>query len=78
MHLRIISPTQKLFEGDVERVKLPAAKAPFVVLRHHAPIISSLTEGVIGYTTTSGEEGEIAVTGGFVEVKNDTIVVCTE
>lgn len=78
MHLRIISPTQKLFEGDVEKVLLPGTKAPFVVLRGHAPLLSSLTEGKICYTTTAGVAGEVAVEGGFVEVRNNSIVVCTE
>lgn len=78
MHLRIISPIKPLFEGEVERVLLPGTKAPFVVLRGHAPLISSLTEGRIVYTTPSGEEGSLMVSGGFVEVKENNIVVCTE
>lgn len=78
MRLRIISPRGALFEGEVQRVLLPGEKAPFVVLRSHAPLISSLTAGTIAYTTPSGEVEEITVEGGFVEIKNDTIVVCTE
>lgn len=78
MRLRIISPQGALFEGEVQRVLLPGEKAPFVVLRSHAPLISSLTAGKIAYTTPSGEVAEVAVNGGFVEIKNDTIVVCTE
>ncbi|MBR5830674.1 MAG: F0F1 ATP synthase subunit epsilon [Tidjanibacter sp.] len=78
MHLRIISPIKPLFEGEVERVLLPGTKAPFVVLRGHAPLISSLTEGRIVYTTPSGEEGSLMISGGFVEVKENNIVVCTE
>ena len=62
----------------MQRVLLPGEKAPFVVLRSHAPLISSLSEGRIAYTTPSGEMAEIAISGGFVEVKNDSVVVCTE
>lgn len=78
MRLRIISPRGALFEGEVQRVLLPGEKAPFVVLRSHAPLISSLTAGTIAYTTPLGEVEEITVEGGFVEIKNNTIVVCTE
>jgi F-type H+-transporting ATPase subunit epsilon len=78
MRLRIISPRGALFEGEVQRVLLPGEKAPFVLLHSHAPLISSLTTGKIAYTTPSGQVEEIAVEGGFVEIKNDTIVVCTE
>lgn len=62
----------------MQRVLLPGTKAPFVVLQHHAPLISSLANGKICYTTPDGEERVLAVEGGFVEVKNDCIVVCTE
>lgn len=78
MQLRIISPTKSLFEGEVQRVLLPGAKSPFVVLQHHAPLISSLTRGKICYTLPDGEEREMVVEGGFVEVKNDNVVVCME
>lgn len=78
MQLHIISPTGNLFEGEVQRVLLPGAKAPFVVLRHHASLISSLTAGKVNYTTESGEEGSVTISGGFVEVLKDKIVVCTE
>jgi F-type H+-transporting ATPase subunit epsilon len=78
MKLLVISPTGNLFEGEVQRVLLPGAKAPFVVLRGHAPLISSLAEGKMGYTRVDGTEGEIALSGGFVEVKDEEIVVCTE
>ncbi len=78
MKLRVISPVGTLFEGEVQRVLLPGAKAPFVVLPHHAPLISSLEAGRITYTSAEGSEGSLELSGGFVEVKSDTIVVCTE
>ena len=78
MKLRIISPVGNLFEGEVQRVALPGAKAPFVVLRHHAPLISSLTAGEIVYTDAAGAEASIGIEGGFVEVCRDKIVVCVE
>lgn len=78
MILTIISPTGCLFEGEVQRVLLPGAKAPFVVLRGHSPLISSLEAGKVCYTTTDGTEGAVELSGGFVEVREDKIVVCTE
>lgn len=78
MLLRIISPTANLFEGEVTKVLLPGAKAPFVVLRSHAPLISSLTSGRVVFTKADGSEERVEVGGGFVEVREDTIVVCTE
>ena len=62
----------------MSKVLLPGAKAPFVVLPTHAPLISSLTSGEIRYTTEEGNDHTIEVSGGFVEVKSDVVRVCTE
>lgn len=78
MTLKIISPRGAVFEGEVQRVLLPGTKAPFVVLQRHAPLISSLTKGNVVFTLADGTRQEVVVEGGFVEVKNDMIVVCTE
>lgn len=67
-----------MFNGSVAKVLLPGAKAPFVVLPMHAPLISSLTKGVIRYTNEAGEECSIEVGGGFVEIRGDVVRVCTE
>ncbi len=78
LRLHIISPAGELFDGIVVRVLLPGAKAPFVVLPMHAPLISSLTKGAIRYTDEAGEEHSVEVSGGFVEIRNDVVRVCTE
>lgn len=78
IELHIIAPSGELFRGEVQRVLLPGAKAPFVVLPMHAPLISSLVAGTIRYTTADGSDSSIDVGGGFVEVKGDVVRVCTE
>lgn len=78
LQLHIISPMGEVFNGSVAKVLLPGAKAPFVVLPMHAPLISSLTKGVIRYTDEVGEEHSFEVSGGFVEIRGDVVRVCTE
>ena len=46
MLLEIITPENKLFEGEVTSVKFPGTDGEFVVLNNHAPIISTLTKGL--------------------------------
>lgn len=75
--LQILTPQQTLFEGLVEKVELPGDKGRFMVLKDHAPIISSLSEGYVVYTTGS-EEYKVAVKAGFVRVAGNEIVVCAE
>ena len=73
MTLEILSPERTLFSGEVESVTLPGT-----VLRHHAPLISSLTAGEVRFRQKGGDEQSFAVKGGFVEVKKDEVSVCIQ
>ena len=77
MVLEILSPEKTLFKGEVTRVFIPGAKAPFVILYNHAPIISLLGEGMVKWSGADGERS-IGVAGGFVEAGNNHITVCVE
>lgn len=76
MKVIIVSPEKKLFEGEASGVKLPGSKGRFEVLDRHAPIISTLKEGIV---ECIGEKSfEIKIVGGFVEVAHNKVSVCIE
>ena len=76
MSLEILTPERTLFSGEVESVTLPGALGEFTVLRHHAPLISSLDAGEIRFRQKGSDVQSFTVKGGFVEVKKDIISVC--
>ena len=67
---------------EVDRVELPGAKGRFVVLKDHAPIVSSLVEGDIVYGETPAQAGHGAgafhIKSGFVEVVDNHVIACVE
>lgn len=77
MILTVLTPERMLLETAVSKVSLPASKGRFMVLRNHAPLISSLTEGDIVYTS-EGREERVHILAGFVEVNDNRITVCAE
>ena len=77
MNMTIATPEGIVFEGSVESAKFPGASGAFMVLPRHASLISALTVGKIFYTQ-EGEVKELAIQGGFVEVKNNVISICIE
>ena len=77
MILTVLTPEKTLLEAGVSKVTLPGSKGSFMVLRNHAPVISSLTEGDVIYMS-GDEEGRIHVLAGFVEVNDNRITVCAE
>ena len=77
IRLEIFTPDGVLFNGEVTSVTLPGTSGPFTILNNHAPIISSLKEGIIKYVVGK-KISTIKVNAGFVEVKNNIVTVCLE
>lgn len=75
MTLKIISPAEILFQGEVSAVTLPGQNGRFTVLNNHAAIISTLTEGDIAYEMQGVREVR-HITGGIVDVNNNVVSVC--
>ncbi len=61
----------------VTSVSLPGAAGPFVVLKGHAPLVSTLSKGVLAYVAPGGRQ-ERKVERGAVKVEGDTVTVCIE
>ena len=77
MHLEIITPDQKVFEGEVESATFPGSDGSFQILNNHAPLISSLAKGDLIYVNNEGTHN-LVVDGGVVEVLNNNIIVLAE
>lgn len=75
--LTVLTPESTLMEKRVSKVSLPGSKGRFMILKGHAPIISSLEEGDIVFES-EGESGRVRISSGFVEASNDTVTVCAE
>ena len=77
MHLEIITPNKKVYDGFVESATFPGIKGSFQVLKNHAPIISSLETGQIKYVNEKGKFN-VMISGGIVEVIDNQITVLAE
>ena len=77
IRLHIVSPEKTLVEQAVSSVTLPGTVGPFMVLKNHAPIISSLVKGEIIYVS-AGKEFRLPINEGFVEVRDNQVDVCVE
>lgn len=75
--LHIVSPEGTLVDAEVSSVSLPGSLAPFQVLKDHAALISSLEKGDIVYVTETGEQ-RLAISSGFVEVRDNQVDICVE
>ena len=78
MHLEIITPDKKIFEGEVKLIQLPGSKGRFEMLKNHAPIISTLEKGTIKIHDENGKELFFNIDGGVIENKSNKIIVLVE
>ena len=74
IHLTIITPDKKFFEGRVQQVTLPGSAGSFQVLKDHAPLVSILQKGTILYGG-EGQEHALSIQEGLVEIFNNSITV---
>jgi F-type H+-transporting ATPase subunit epsilon len=77
MHLEILTPEKKVFEGDVISATFPGADGSFQVLDNHAPLISLLKEGAVEYKSKEATKN-VLITGGVVEVLNNKVILLAE
>ena len=77
MHLEIVTPENKIFEGEVAIVTFPGADGSFQVMDHHAAMISLLKDGVVVYKSKEMKQ-EVRITGGVVEVLNNKVIVLAD
>jgi len=77
MHLEIITPDKKIFEGEVSIATFPGSDGSFQILNNHAPLISLLADGVIEYKTKESKQ-QVKITGGVVEVLKNKVIVLAD
>ena len=77
MHLEILTPEKKVFEGDVTIATFPGADGSFQVMDNHAPLISLLKEGSVEYKGKDGANS-LNVTVGVVEVLKNKVILLAD
>lgn len=73
----LTTPEATVLQTTAEFVVLPAAKGEMGVLPNHAPFLVQLTPGEVR-VTADGAVKNYAVSGGFAEIKDNTISLFAE
>jgi F-type H+-transporting ATPase subunit epsilon len=75
--LRIITPEKIVLDTTASSIKVPASDGLMGILPRHASMITALDVGLLSYTH-EGKGEEIFVSGGFAEVRQNTVRVVSE
>jgi F-type H+-transporting ATPase subunit epsilon len=77
LRLEIITAERQVFSDDVNTVVAPGVDGELGILPHHAPLITMLKPGEVLIRKDS-EETYLFVSGGFLEVRPDKIIILAD
>ena len=75
--LDVVTAERVVFSDDVDVVGAPGIEGQLGILPHHAPLVTMLQPGEL-LVKTGGEEFCMAVTGGFLEVRPDRVIILAD
>ena len=75
--LDIVSAERVVFSDDVDLVVAPGVEGQLGILPHHTPLMTTLQPGELR-VRKGGEEFFMAISGGFLEVRPDRVIVLAD
>jgi F-type H+-transporting ATPase subunit epsilon len=77
LKLDIVTAEKVVYTGDVDEVIAPGAQGQLGILPHHAPLMTILDAGAL-VVKKGGQEEILAISGGFLEVRPDHVIVLAD
>jgi F-type H+-transporting ATPase subunit epsilon len=75
--LEIVTAERVVFSDEVDLVVAPGVQGELGILPHHAPLMTMLLPGEL-LVRKGGEEAYMAISGGFLEVRPDRIIILAD
>jgi F-type H+-transporting ATPase subunit epsilon len=77
LKLEIVTPEKMVFSGEVSAVLAWGVEGQLGILPHHAPLMTILQPGDL-VIKKGGEEDTLTISGGFLEVRPDKVIVLAD
>ena len=78
MQLDIITSERILFSDKVDGVVVPGSEGELGVLPYHAPLLTVIQPGELRIVKDGENDTSIAISGGFIEVMNNNVVILAD
>lgn len=76
--VEIVTPERKVFGDDVQMVIARGGDGDLGILPGHTPLVTTLKVSAVRIKMKDGSEQQVAVSGGFMEVKPEKITILAE
>ena len=77
IRLDIVTAERAVYSEEVDMVIAPGIEGQLGILPHHTPLMTALQAGELR-VKKGGEEVSMAISGGFLEVRPDRVVVLAD
>ena len=77
IRLDIVTAEGAVYSDDVDVLVAPGVEGQLGILPHHTPLMTMLQPGELR-VRKGGEEVSLAITGGFLEVRPDRVIVLAD
>jgi F-type H+-transporting ATPase subunit epsilon len=74
----IVTPERVVLKEEIIQVTVPTRQGEITVLANHIPLVANLLPGVIEIKKINGDMDIISVSGGFIEVLKDKVVILAD
>lgn len=74
----IVTPERVVLKEEILQITLPTKAGEITVLPNHIPLVSSLLPGVVHVKKADGQDEVISISGGFLEVLKDKVVILAD
>ena len=78
VHVNVVTPDGAAFEGDARMVIAKSVTGELGILPKHIPMVTPLDVSVLKLRHEDGGRTLIAISGGFMEVRPDTVTILAE
>ena len=78
LSVHVVTAEREVYTEDgVDEVIAPGIEGELTVLPHHAPLLTLIKPGIMRLVTGS-DAPDVAITGGFLEVKDDRVMILAD
>lgn len=77
-HLEVVTPDRSLLSEEVVSIVAPGVEGYLGVLANHAPLVTDLNVGILRIRYPDDTEENLAISGGFMEVANNRVLVLAD
>jgi F-type H+-transporting ATPase subunit epsilon len=77
LHVEVVTAERELYNGEADLVSAPGSEGRLGILPRHAALLTTLAPGALNIKLGGAEE-PIFVSGGFLEVSNNSVIVLAD